>query len=278
MTQTAILRGLLLVTALVAGPVLSGCSNDAAGAHSNDPAASGGGRAAALTYYLDQTRIKTVGSDGTNLVLADYKAYLSHCKVPPIKPLTAADEAKVGTVDIKHWQDGNRRSATLTESYGFNMGAGSKINCEFRLTTETDLTIRDLAGGRVYHINLAEHTGTEQSVPGEVQADHETATPPDWSALADVGIHKLGTATVQGQPCTIIKDMAGNKECNWSGGGKDGYGVVNGPHITLWETGSPAVQSDVKTLITNEFVVGRLPGMKIFDQTAMVKLTQEGGP
>lgn len=269
------LRGLLLVTALAVGTLLSGCSHDAAGA---SPTASDSGHAAALTYYLDQTRIKTVGPDGSNLDLTNYKTYLIHCKVPPIKPLSAADEAKVGTVDIKHWQDGNRRSATLTETFGFSMGTGSTINCEFRLTKDANLTIHDLASGRVYQIDPTKHAGTEQVVQGEAPASPAAVAPPDWGALANVGIHKLGMATVKGQPCVIIEDMTGNRECNWSGGHKWGYGIVDGPHITLWETGSPAVRSDVKTLVTNEFMVGRLPGTKIFDQVAMVKPAREGGP
>jgi hypothetical protein len=231
-----------------------------------------------LSFYQDQTGIAVVGAHGENMELENYKTYLAHCKVAPVKPLDPADEAKVGTVRIQHWQDGDRGTATLVEKFGYDWGTGSTPNCVFTPSHSAELKLYLRKQNRSYDIDLVKHTGTVQTLPPSSPSDHLHSPPPDWNQLAMAGIHKLGTSGDAGQPCVILQDPTGNQACVWSGGTKWGYGVADADTPRLWATGSPSVKSDVKTLTTNSFVVGKLKDTRVFDLPSNVSIQDQGGP
>lgn len=248
---------------------LSACSQDATGNPSaSDPLPYGKAADGSwLSFYLDQTGITTPGTDGENTELHFYKTALAKCTLPPVKRLGAADEAKVGTTRMQYWSEGDQRQALLVESWSARMGnAGSP--CEFSLERQAKLEITYPSKGTAYSIDLAQHTGTRESIPAAGPDARLHDSPPNWGELKQSGVTRADRASELGKPCQIVRDQTAHiTACVWSGGEAWGYGVQNVEQFPAFE-GTPTLwikSGSGKTIVaTNHFEVGKLSDTRIF--------------
>lgn len=272
----------LMACALIA--LLPACSRGAAGSGgAQAQASSGAGGSGDVVFYLEQTgTVANMG--GVNEDLQTYKAMLKNCQDAhqATTPLSAEDEARLGTAHLKYWHDGNRRNAQLVETYRLDVTSqGGPAMCTFRLGHTSDLTMAD--GSRAYQLDLVKRTGEVQTVPTDAASGNSPAQPPDWNQLAQEGIHKTGNGNFAGQACTVEKnDLENTTYCVWSGGEKGGFGVqapeefpkgLGGKTPVFWsKSGNGGNEFD-----TTSFVVGRLPDTGIFDVPRDVSVKDIGG-
>ncbi|WP_329742065.1 hypothetical protein [Dyella sp. A6] len=270
---------------LALSTLLCACSQGAAGENgSQAPATSSGmSDAGGMVYYLEQSgTVATMG--GINRDLAFYKSMLRNCRDAhlPTTPLDSADEAKLGTVQVKYWHDGDRRSALLIDDYHVDASLSNRVAmCHFRLKYTSRLTI--VRDGRVYDLDLVKRTGSVQVMPTDNSADIPMVAP-DWEQLAQAGIHKAGQGSYAGQPCVIVKnELAQTTYCVWTGGSKQDRGAqapeefpnrLSGKMPVFWSK-SDAGGNAFKT---TSFVVGHLPYSTIFDIPSDITVRNMGGP
>jgi hypothetical protein len=264
--------------------LLPACSKGAAGSASADSAQAQAGDSGGAVFYLEQTGT-TANMSGANEDLLTYQSMLKNCQDAhqATTPLSAQDEAKLGTANVKYWHDGNRRNALLIETFHADASAsGGAAMCAFKLAHTSDLTMSN--GNRTYQLDLIKRSGDVQTVPTDDSSGSSPAQSPDWNQLAQEGIHKTGDGNFAGQPCVVAKnDLENTTFCVWSGGAKAGFGVqapeefpkgLGGKTPVFWSKSS----NGGNKFNTTSFVVGHLPDTSIFDVPRDVSVKDMGGP
>lgn len=273
------LKGCLAAAA--ATMLLAGCSQSNATGSTGNGASESVAAAKPLTYYLDQTAMLT---GDKNVGLQRYKAALSLCEHSglTVTPLSPADVAKLRTTRIQVWKASDRM-ARQEDGWRPTTAPGSMLQggaCHFT-GVEKDSTLTITLPGRVYSVDLIQHTGTvEYPVRDDRHDKAQAVTPADESALekkaADDGIVKGQAKQVAGQPCVLWSynkiPGQGWQACTWSAGKQWGIPAVGRTFPLSMKT-----LDGEYSMTTTAMTVGRMPeGDSIFKVPANIKIRDHG--
>lgn len=291
--------GRLLLTAACAlsGVVLAACSHGSAqpqvspdDAANPGPASSAdhGAEATGPVYYLEQTGTVDV-SGGVNLELQAYKSALKMpCEGHVVKALTPGEEAQLGTVRVRYWQDGDDRAARWIQSY--KLAQTITVNpptCSFGVAEKSKLEIWEgnpkLSARhvkRAYVLDMIKRTGRTQLVPYTPSSDglprmRMAGLPPEILSQA-------GKSSFQGWPCLIMKNkIKHDVSCVWTGGTKYGF-TPTAPEEFPKFRGTPTFwrksENGGNSFTTNRFTFGKLPDAGVFKIPGDIRIMDEGGP
>ena len=207
------------------------------------------------SLYLDQTL--QLLEQGRNTQLEGYRERLAACQEAGIasRPLSPADEPRVGTQRWQMWRDQDRYAYRM-ETWRVAQPANAR--------SREDLCVFTLAVEGLHGYVDAERSTTVDLATGE-RTDGE-GNP--GIVLAAGNASRGGSSTpdsVAGQPCNRVQAADGSSACVWSGGTgwgfadaiEGGFDATAGMHLdTIVLEATPAPGSTGYELRTSTFVVG----------------------